>query len=107
NWPPIHFAKKLAPALAAGNTAVIKPGEQAPLTVLRLTEIVNQVLPTGVVNAVPGRPAGAALSRHPKVERISFTGATATGRAVLRSAAENITFATMELGGKNALIVLD
>ncbi|MFJ6084960.1 aldehyde dehydrogenase family protein [Streptomyces sp. NPDC092369] len=107
NWPPIHFTKKLAPLLAAGNTGVVKPGEQAPLTVLRLTEIVNQVLPEGVVNAVAGRPAGAALAGHPTVERITFTGATATGRAVLKSAAENVTYATMELGGKNALIVLD
>jgi acyl-CoA reductase-like NAD-dependent aldehyde dehydrogenase len=107
NWPPIHFAKKAAPALAAGNTVVIKPGEQAPLTVLRLVELANEVLPPGVLNAVPGIHAGPALASHPKVERISFTGATATGRRVLESAAKNITYATMELGGKNALIVLD
>jgi acyl-CoA reductase-like NAD-dependent aldehyde dehydrogenase len=105
NWPPIHFAKKGAPALVAGNTVVIKPGEQCPLTVLRLVEIANEVLPPGVLNAVPGIAAGAALAGHPKVERISFTGATATGRRVLQSAAENLTFATMELGGKNALVV--
>ena len=55
NWPPIHFTKKCAPALAAGNTVVVKPGEQAPLTVLRLTELANEVLPPGVLNAVPGR----------------------------------------------------
>ncbi|WP_052409865.1 aldehyde dehydrogenase family protein [Paraburkholderia oxyphila] len=107
NWPPIHFAKKSAPALAAGNTVVVKPGEQAPLTVLRLVELANQVLPPGVLNVVPGIHAGPALASHPKVERISFTGATATGRRVLQSAAENITYATMELGGKNALIVLE
>ena len=107
NWPPIHFTKKLAPALAAGNTAVIKPGEQAPLSVLRLVEIANEVLPPGVINAVTGPLSGPALSAHPTVERITFTGATATGRAVLKSAAENLTYATMELGGKNALIVLD
>jgi len=107
NWPPIHFAKKSAPALAAGNTVVIKPGEQAPLTVLRLVELANEVLPPGVLNAVPGIKAGPALASHPKVERISFTGATATGRRVLQSAAENITYATMELGGKNALLVLE
>lgn len=106
NWPPIHFAKKAAPALVAGNTVIIKPGEQCPLTVLRLVEIANEVLPPGVLNAVPGIAAGAALARHPGVERISFTGATTTGRNVLRSAAENLTFATMELGGKNAFIVL-
>ncbi|MGW3622964.1 aldehyde dehydrogenase family protein [Streptomyces sp. NPDC000880] len=107
NWPPIHFAKKAAPALAVGNTVVIKPGEQAPLTVLRLVELANQVLPPGVINAVGGIEAGAALASHPRVERITFTGATATGRKVLRSAAENLTYTTVELGGKNALIVLD
>lgn len=107
NWPPIHFTKKLAPALTAGNTAVIKPGEQAPLTVLRLVELANQVLPAGVLNAVTGVTAGPLLTAHPKIERITFTGATATGRAVLHSAAENLTFATMELGGKNSLLVLD
>ena len=106
NWPPIHFSKKSAPALAAGNTVVIKPGEQAPLTALRLVEIANEVLPPGVVNAVPGISAGPALAAHPLVERISFTGATTTGRRVLQTAAENVTFATMELGGKNALLVL-
>jgi acyl-CoA reductase-like NAD-dependent aldehyde dehydrogenase len=106
NWPPIHFTKKSAPALAAGNTVVIKPGEQAPLTVLRLTELANEVLPPGVINAVPGVAAGPALTGHPLVERITFTGATATGRRVLQSAAENLTYATMELGGKNAVLVL-
>jgi acyl-CoA reductase-like NAD-dependent aldehyde dehydrogenase len=106
NWPPIHFSKKSAPALAAGNTVIIKPGEQAPLTVLRLVELANEVLPPGVLNAVPGMSAGPALSAHPRVERITFTGATATGQRVLVSAAENLTFATMELGGKNALLVL-
>lgn len=106
NWPPIHFAKKGAPALITGNTVVIKPGEQAPLTVLRLTEIANEVLPPGVLNAVPGLAAGPALAAHPAVERITFTGATATGRRVLETAAHHLTYATMELGGKNALIVL-
>jgi acyl-CoA reductase-like NAD-dependent aldehyde dehydrogenase len=107
NWPPIHFSKKCAPALAVGNTVVIKPGEQAPLTVMRLVEIANEVLPPGVINAVGGITAGAALASHPRVERISFTGATATGRKVMESAAKNLTYATLELGGKNALIVLD
>src|SRR6266481_6214277 len=106
NWPPIHFTKKSAPALAAGNTVVIKPGEQAPLTVLRLAELAGQVLPPGVLNAVPGLAAGPALAAHPRVERITFTGATATGRRVLMTAAENLTYATMELGGKNAVLVL-
>ncbi len=107
NWPPIHFSKKCAPALAAGNTVVIKPGEQAPLTVLRLVEIANEILPPGVINAVSGLGAGPALAAHPRVERITFTGATATGRKVMASAAQNLTFTTLELGGKNALVVLD
>ncbi|MHB1251153.1 MAG: aldehyde dehydrogenase family protein [Acidimicrobiales bacterium] len=107
NWPPIHFSKKCAPAIAVGNTVVIKPGEQAPLTVLRLVELANEVLPPGVINAVSGMPAGPALASHPRVERISFTGATATGRRVMESAAKNLTYTTLELGGKNALIVLD
>ena len=107
NWPPIHFSKKAAPALAVGNTVVLKPGEQAPLTVLRLVEIANEVLPPGVINAVAGVNAGAALVAHPRVERVTFTGSTATGRKVLEGVAKNLTFATLELGGKNALIVLD
>jgi acyl-CoA reductase-like NAD-dependent aldehyde dehydrogenase len=107
NWPPIHFSKKCAPALAVGNTVVIKPGEQAPLTVLRLVEIANEVLPPGVINAVSGLSAGAALSAHPRIERITFTGATATGRKVMETAAKNLTYVTLELGGKNALLVLD
>jgi acyl-CoA reductase-like NAD-dependent aldehyde dehydrogenase len=107
NWPPIHFSKKCAPAIAVGNTVVIKPGEQAPLTVLRLVEIANEILPPGVINAVSGLAAGPALASHPRVERITFTGATATGRKVMQSAARNLAFATLELGGKNALIVLE
>lgn len=107
NWPPNHFARKCAPAMAAGNTVVIKPAEQAPLTALRLAELANEILPPGVLNAVPGIDAGPALVAHPLVERVSFTGATATGRRVLETAAQNITFTTLELGGKNALLILD
>ena len=107
NWPPIHFSKKCAPAIAVGNTVVIKPGEQAPLTILRLVELANEVLPPGVINAVSGLSAGAALTSHPLVERITFTGATATGQKVMASAARNLAFTTLELGGKNALIVLE
>ena len=107
NWPPIHFAKKGAPALAAGNTVIIKPGEQAPLSVLRMTEIANEVLPPGVLNAVTGMEAGPHLVGNKDVERVTFTGATATGIKVLKAAADNLTFSTMELGGKNALMVLD
>lgn len=105
NWPPIHFAAKCAPALAAGNTVVIKPGEQAPLTVLRLVELANEVLPPGVLNAVTGIEAGAALAAHPDLGRLTFTGASDTGRKVMAAAAQTLTLPTMELGGKNALVV--
>jgi len=105
NWPPIHFAAKTAPALAAGNTIVVKPGEQAPLTVLRMVELAAEILPPGVINAVPGMAAGIALSAHDGVGRLTFTGSPDTGRKVLAAAAANLTPCTMELGGKNALIV--
>ncbi len=109
NWPPVHLAAKAAPALAAGNTLVIKPAEQAPLAVLRMVELMSEVLPPGIVNVVPGlgRTAGAALVSHPGIGKLTFTGSTATGRSVLVSAAANITPALLELGGKNPLIVFE
>ena len=107
NWPVQHLAKKCAPALAAGNTVVVKPGEQAPLAILRLIELANQVLPPGVLNAVNGLGAGPALLAHPRIERVTFTGSTMTGRRVMQAAAEHLTYVTLELGGKNALLVLD
>jgi acyl-CoA reductase-like NAD-dependent aldehyde dehydrogenase len=106
NWPPIHTAGKAAPALAMGNAMVIKPGEQAPLTVMRMVDIVSSVLPDDVLHVVPGDGAiGAALASHPLVRKISFTGAPATGTAVVKSAADNLIPTVLELGGKNALIV--
>nr|WP_315033070.1 aldehyde dehydrogenase family protein [uncultured Chryseobacterium sp.] len=109
NWPPIHTGGKLAPALATGNTVVLKPGEQAPLTPIRIVELLQTVFPKNVVNVVPGKGAvaGNALTVHPLVRKISFTGSTLAGRSVLRSAAGNITPALLELGGKNAFIVFD
>ncbi|GGO94749.1 aldehyde dehydrogenase family protein [Wenjunlia tyrosinilytica] len=109
NWPPVHTAAKAAPALAAGNVVVLKPPEQCPLTVLRITEILQEVFPGQVVQAVPGRgsEAGRALTGHPLVRRISFTGSPATGRAVLKDAAEHFTGALLELGGKCPLIVYE
>jgi acyl-CoA reductase-like NAD-dependent aldehyde dehydrogenase len=107
NWPVQHVAKKCAPALAAGNTVVVKPGEQAPLAILRLIELANEVLPPGVLNAVNGVDAGPALLAHRRIERVTFTGSTQTGRKVMQAAAEHLTYVTLELGGKNALIVLD
>lgn len=108
NWPPLHTAGKLAPALAAGNAVVIKPPEQAPLSVLRFVELVASVLPDDVVHAVPGAGAtGAALAGHELVGKVSFTGAPTTGRAVVRTAADNLTPTLLELGGKNALVIFD
>jgi len=107
NWPPIHTAAKSAPALAAGNTVVLKPPEQDPLTIMRIVELLEDVLPADVLQVVPGRGAGAgtALAGHPLVERLSFTGSTTTGRAVLKLAADGLTPVTVELGGKNPLVV--
>ncbi|MGB8416409.1 aldehyde dehydrogenase family protein [Paraburkholderia sp.] len=109
NWPPIHTAGKLAPALAVGNTVVLKPGEQAPLTSMRIVELLQSVLPPDVVHVVPGAGAvaGEALAGHPLVRKITFTGSTRVGSAVLHSAANNITPALLELGGNNAYIVFD
>lgn len=107
NWPVQHVAKKCAPALAVGNTVVVKPGEQAPLAILRLIELANEVLPPGVLNAVNGIEAGPALIANPRIERVTFTGSTATGRRVMAAAAQHLTYVTLELGGKNALMVLD
>lgn len=109
NWPPIHVGGKTAPALAAGNTVIIKPGEQAPLTVMRIIEIVSEVLPPGVIQGVPaaGIKVPAALAAHPDVRKISFTGSTRGGAAVSKIAADNITHMSLELGGKNSLIIFD
>jgi len=109
NWPPIHTGGKVAPALAAGNTIVIKPPEQTPLTVIRIVEIIQEVLPNDIIQLVPGHgpSTGAALAAHPLVRKLSFTGATSTGAAVVRQAAANTTPTLLELGGKNALIVLE
>src|SRR5262245_61657828 len=83
NWPPLHVAGKGGPALAVGNGVVLKPPEQAPLTILRIAELVQSVLPDDVLHVVPGGPdVGAALVRHPLVRKIAFTGSTDAGRAV-------------------------
>jgi acyl-CoA reductase-like NAD-dependent aldehyde dehydrogenase len=109
NWPPIHTGGKLAPALAVGNTVVLKPSEQAPLTVIRIAELLNTVLPEDVLHVVPGtgQRVGQPLAGHPKVRLVSFTGSTGAGAAVARTAAKNITPAVLELGGKDALVVFD
>jgi acyl-CoA reductase-like NAD-dependent aldehyde dehydrogenase len=106
NWPPVHVAGKAGPALAAGNTVVLKTAEQAPLSALRIVELMQSFLPPGVVSVVSGRgAAGAALAAHPGIGALSFTGSTRTGRAVLHGLADNLTPALLELGGKNPLVV--
>ncbi|HZW37541.1 MAG TPA: aldehyde dehydrogenase family protein, partial [Candidatus Deferrimicrobiaceae bacterium] len=107
NYPLLLAAWKLAPALAAGNTIVVKPAEQTPLTLLELASDLRDLLPPGVFNVVTGTgpEAGAPLARHAKVRKVAFTGETATGRLVLQYASENIVPVTVELGGKSPQIV--
>lgn len=108
NFPMLMTAWKLAPALAAGNTCVLKPSELTPLTALELAEIfVDAGLPAGVVNIVtgPGPGCGDALSAHPQVDKIAFTGGTNTGRMVATAATGNLKKVSLELGGKNPNIV--
>jgi aldehyde dehydrogenase (NAD+) len=107
NGPLISLALKVAPALAAGNTVVLKPPELAPFSSLRFATLAAEAgLPSGVVNVIPGGPsAGAALCSHPDVGKISFTGGSDTGRAVATAAALNHTPVVLELGGKSASLV--
>jgi len=107
NFPLLLAAWKLAPALAAGNTVVMKPAEQTPLTLLQLAEDLKDLLPPGVLNVVTGYgpDVGAPLASHPRVRKLSFTGETTTGRLILQYASENIVPATMELGGKSPHII--
>lgn len=109
NWPPIHTGGKIAPALAVGNTVVLKPGEQAPLTAMRIVELLNTVLPPDVLHAVAGTGpvTGQALAGHPLVRKVSFTGSTRAGAAVAKTASGNVTPTLLELGGKNAFVVFD
>jgi betaine-aldehyde dehydrogenase len=105
NHPFMFIAGKAAAPLAAGNTIVMKPPEQAPPSSLRLAELIDGLLPPGVFNLVPGgKEAGAALASHPDVAKISLIGSVPTGRAVMRAAADTLKKVLFELGGKNALI---
>lgn len=108
NFPFLMAMYKLAPALAAGNTVVIKPSPTTPLSALRLGEIVQSILPKGVLNIITDDGTiGPILTSHPDVAKVSFTGSTATGRAVMASAAPTLKRLTLELGGNDAAIVLD
>jgi acyl-CoA reductase-like NAD-dependent aldehyde dehydrogenase len=108
NFPLQMAAWKLAPALACGNTVVLKPAEQTPLTALRLGQLVCEAgFPAGVVNIVPGygETAGAALAAHPDVDKIAFTGSTEVGKKILQASAGNLKKVTLELGGKSPNII--
>jgi aminobutyraldehyde dehydrogenase len=109
NYPLMMAAWKLAPALAGGNTVVLKPSEQTPLTTLKLARLAADIFPTGVVNVVIGRgeTVGNMLINHPKVAMVSLTGDVATGRKVLTAAAKTVKRTHLELGGKAPVIVFD
>lgn len=109
NYPLMMVAWKIAPALAAGNTVVLKPSEQTPLTALRLVELANDIFPAGVLNLVFGRgqTVGNPLVSHPKVRMVSLTGSVATGSHIISSTAESVKRTHMELGGKAPVIIFD
>jgi acyl-CoA reductase-like NAD-dependent aldehyde dehydrogenase len=109
NFPLLLTAWKVAPALACGNTVIIKPASQTPLTALALAEIAQEVgLPPGVLNVVtgPGSKVGQMIVEHPGIDKIAFTGDTSTGKGIMRGAADTLKKITLELGGKSANIVL-
>jgi aminobutyraldehyde dehydrogenase len=109
NYPLMMAAWKIAPAIAAGNTLVLKPSEQTPLTALKLAEALAELLPPGVVNVVCGRgePVGRMLVSHPRVRMVSLTGDVSTGQKVLALAAGNLKRTHLELGGKAPVLVFD
>lgn len=108
NYPLLMAAQKVAPALAAGCSVILKPAEQTPLTALELASLIaDSALPPGVFNLLTGfgEPAGATLAAHPAVDKVSFTGSVAVGQSVLRSSIERLARVTLELGGKSPNIV--
>jgi len=109
NYPLMMAAWKLGPALAAGNTVVLKPSEQTPLTALRLAELAADIFPAGVINVVFGRgpSVGAPLTGHPKVRMVSLTGSVATGSHIIASTADTVKRMHMELGGKAPVVIFD
>ncbi|WP_432502864.1 aldehyde dehydrogenase family protein [Kineococcus arenarius] len=107
NWPLMITIWQVAPALRMGNAVVVKPSEYTPLSVLALVSLLNEELPEGVLTAVSGeREVGARLASHPDVDKVMFTGSTATGRKIVESSAGNLARLTLELGGNDAGIVL-
>ena len=108
NFPLILLMMKVAPALLAGNTVVIKPAPTTPLTTLRFGELCAEIFPAGVINIITDvNDLGGALTSHPDIAKVAFTGSTATGRKVMASIANTLKRVTLELGGNDAAIVLD
>ena len=107
NFPVNIAIMKIAPALLAGNTVVLKPSPYTPLTTLKIGEIASEILPKGVLNVVSGSDElGRWITEHPDVKKVSFTGSTPTGKKVMQSAASNLKRVTLELGGNDAAIIL-
>src|SRR5205807_8631 len=109
NYPLMMAVWKIGPALAAGNTVILKPSEWTPLTALKLAELAADILPPGVLNVITGdgEPVGAGIVRHPGVAMVSLTGDVATGKEVARAAASTLKRVHLELGGKAPVIVFD
>jgi aldehyde dehydrogenase len=109
NFPILMAAWKVAPALAAGNTVVLKPAEQTPASILKVIEVIADVLPPGVLNVVNGFgvEAGKPLATSPRIAKVAFTGETTTGRLIMQYASQNIIPVTLELGGKSPNIFLE
>src|SRR5664280_464063 len=110
NFPLMFCSWKMGPALAAGNTVVLKPSELTPLTTLRLAELMHEIgFPVGTVNVVPGygHTAGERLASHPDVQKIAFTGSTAVGQRIVEMSAGNLKRVQLELGGKGANIIFE
>ncbi|MEE4350164.1 MAG: aldehyde dehydrogenase family protein [Pacificimonas sp.] len=107
NFPVLLAVWKLAPALVAGNTVVLKPSPYTPLCTLKLGELIKDIVPPGVINIISGgNELGAWITSHPDIGKISFTGSTATGRKIMESASGNLKRITLELGGNDPAIVL-
>jgi betaine-aldehyde dehydrogenase len=109
NYPLMMAIWKIGPALATGNTVVLKPSEQTPMTAARLAQICSEHLPSGVLNVIygHGEPAGAGIVRHPKVGMVSLTGDVATGKEIARTAADTLKRVHLELGGKAPVLIFD
>ncbi|MFH5800476.1 aldehyde dehydrogenase family protein [Haladaptatus sp. CMAA 1911] len=107
NYPILLMGWKVGAALAAGNTSVTKPAEQAPLAVIRAAQLAQGILPDGVLNVVPGfgDEAGASVASHDGIQKVSFTGSVPVGQEIMRAASADITPVTLELGGKNPFVV--